>query len=486
MNTKQNERLDFSGEKFLLPEVKGAGAGLSSVGAALTAAGAGALVLPDVEAVTVEARPVRAAGVEAMTIRQALSSVERAAGPLLRACQGHADFKLASDSARKLAGRMRAAGATVTPASVEDATGAGAVALQIWRTTGAGVDGAGESLAARVAWRAAVWCMAKDNLGESTISVETVSDSDLWVWAEMSRESRSERAARYRVERAARGGVLSQPVRVCVRKVNSTGALVGVESVEFPAGQKIPSRQLQLTKRMARLPVGRGRRAAVIERVTNCCALLLDGFRLDDSAAAAGFNPSGQGRGRQTAADMFCRAVRRLGFKGWQLLARQIDGERAARRAATPGGGLFEGELVGAEFVPFVPRESVEAVPLAVASDWIAPPVELPARGVPDFTSPDFIGALPFTLASERLAAWRGWLAARRFNHRNGRALARARARALAEFKAGKRAFIRRAVAAGVASRFAGNGWNTGAAGVEALRAIRRAQRDLILPALPE
>jgi hypothetical protein len=392
MKTKQVERLDLGAENLSRGKATGAGAGgLSSVGAALAAAGAGDLVLP-VQPVEDGAGGVepRAAGVEAMTIGQALSSCERAAGPLLRECQGQADLALSDSCARKLAARMRAAGAHVSPESVEDATGAGCVALQVWRATGAGADGVGESLASRVAWRAAVLCLSSDRFGESGVSFETVSESDLWAAAELVSESRSERAARYKVERAARGGVLSEPVRVCVGKVNSSGALVGFETVEFAAGQIIPSRQLQLTKRMARLPIGRGRRAAVIERVTNCAALLLDGFRLDEAATAAGFNPSGQGRARQTAADMFCRACRRLGFAGWQLTARQLDGERAKRRAAIPGGGVVVGEFVGGEFVPFgefvvgefkvysdafAEREPHEFVPLACASDWTASPV---------------------------------------------------------------------------------------------------------------
>ena len=464
METKQSERLDFSGEKYLLPEVKGEGGGLASVGAALAAAGAGALVLP-VEPVTVGAGA--SALVESMNIGAALASIARPVGALLQACQGHVDLTLAGNCARKLAGRMKSAGAQVSPADVEDATGAGCVALQVWRDTGA--DGVGESIGARVAWRAAVLCLSSDRLGESAVSFETVSESDLWAGAEMLSESRSERAARYKVERAARGGILSEPERVCVGKVNAAGALVGFETVEFAAGQKISARQLQLTKRMARLPIGRGRRAAAIERVTNCCALLLDGFRLEDAARAAGFNPSGKGRGRHSAADVFCRACRRLGFNGWQLTARQSLAERATRRAAIPGGGLVEGEQVGAEFVPFVEREPRALVPLLAVAGWKVEPVGLPARGVPDFTSPEFIGArLPVgALSSERGAAWRGWLYARQLARRNGRA----RARALAVFRDGKRAAIRRALAAG-----------DGAAGKAAARVIRRARRELVLP----
>ena len=124
--------------------------------------------------------------------------------------------------------------------------------------------------------------------------------------------------------------------------------------------------------------------------------------------------------------------------------------------------------LVAAEFVPFVEREPREFVPLAAAG-WTVPPVELPARGAVAFTSPDFIGArLPVgALSSERGAAWRGWLAARRLARGNGRA----RARALAVFNDGKRAVIRRALAAG-----------DGAAGKAAARVIRRARRELVLP----
>ena len=466
MKTKQVERLNLGAENLSRGKATGAGAGgLSSVGAALAAAGAGDLVLP-VQPVEDGAGGVepRAAGVEAMTIAQALSSCERAAGPLLRECQGQADLALSDSCARKLAGRMRGAGATVSAADVEDATGAGCLALQVWRTTGAGADGA-ERLAARVAWRGAVVCMSSDRFGESSVSFETVTDGDLWAAAEFTSESRAERAARLRVERAARGAVLVEPIRLAVGfadgRLTETGG-ARFQILNLPAGTKVTSRQARLAARMARLPVGRGPRAAVIERVTNCAALLLDGFRLDEAASAAGFNPCGQGRGRHTAADMFARACARLGFSGWQLSARQSDSARAARRAAIPGAGVVDGEQVGAEFVPYVERGAVEFVPLAAAVRWAQPASEPRA----DVSPLDFIGPrVPVgALSSERGAAWRGWLAARRLARANGRALARA----LARFDGERRAAIRRAAA------------GDGAAGKAAARAIRRARRELL------
>ena len=149
------------------------------------------------------------------------------------------------------------------------------------------------------------------------------------------------------------------------------------------------------------------------------------------------------------------------GTGGFLVCAWEVEGERAA----IPGGGVLDGELVGAEFVSFEPRAAGGFVPLAVAS---AQPVELPARGAMPFTSPDFIGArLPVgELSSRPLASWRGWLAAQRLARANGRA----RARALAVFNESKRALIQRAMA------------GDGAAGKAAARAIRRARRELVLP----
>jgi hypothetical protein len=279
----------FSSTEFELnpDHGRGRGRGLESIGDALASAGVCDSAAP-------MARQIHVGDVDTMPIRDALASAAQPAGGLLLEAQGQHDLALSRNCADKLAGRMRASGAEVNQDIIADATGAGALALTQWRATGAGVDGEPETLAARVAWRAVVRAMSADRFGDS-LSINTVSDDWLWHNAEQRDESREERAARFKVERMA------------------------------------ATRQLRLCRRLASLPSGRGNRAAVIERVNVAAQLMLGGARLDEAAAAAGFNARGEGRARHSAGDAFCTALRRLGFK-IHAHARQSLREPSPRR----------------------------------------------------------------------------------------------------------------------------------------------------------
>ena len=255
--------------------------------------------------------------VDAMPIRDALASAARPAGALLLECQGQSDLALARNCASLLRGRMIASGKKVNQDAIDDATGAGALALTQWRETGAGVDGEPETLAARVAWRAVVRAMSSDRLGDS-LSIHTVSDDWLWFNAEQRDESSDERAARCWIERHA------------------------------------ATRQLRLCRRMASLPLGRGKRGAVIERVSVAAQFLLGGARLDEAASAAGFNArrAGVSGNSHSSGDAFCQALRRLGFK-LHAHARQSLREPSAKRDAIPGGGVREGLFEDGKFTAF-------------------------------------------------------------------------------------------------------------------------------------
>jgi hypothetical protein len=292
-------------------------AGLSRLGEALAGAGIVGTDAPD--------RP-RVAGIDAMPIAGALASGEHPHGELLRECQGHADFRLVEHCLNKLCAKMRGAGRIVERPKAEtvtvrdnanrrfsrqrevggdewrDARAAGLLALTLWRATGKGADGEPETAAARVAWRAIVKALSTDAFGDS-VSIETLQEDWLWHNAEQRDESYWERVARRAVE------------------VQAT------------------TRQLRLARRMANLPGGRGRRAGVIEKITRAATLLLDGFLLDEAAAAAGFNARGDGRGKHGAADTLIQACKRLGLivrtgnGGQQFTARMNTREESGRRA---------------------------------------------------------------------------------------------------------------------------------------------------------
>jgi hypothetical protein len=243
------------------------GAGLASLGDALVDAGL----------VSAPSSRRMDLGIEAMTITEALASAAQPAGPLLLECQGQRDLALARACCSKLVRRMAADGREVSEDSQRDAVAAGVHTLAMWRKTGAGADGAAETLAARVAWRGVVTELSRDHYGDS-VQIHTVSDDWLWFNAAQSDESREERAARFKVQRAA------------------------------------STRQNRLTRRLASMPGGRGKRAAVIERVGNAAAMLLAGETLDSAAAMAGF--TGNEAGRKKPSDRLIQACKRLGLVG--------------------------------------------------------------------------------------------------------------------------------------------------------------------------
>jgi hypothetical protein len=210
-----------------------------------------------------------------MSVRELLASGATPAGGLLLECQGQADLALGRNCVARLAARMAGAGRMVTDDERQEAVAAAACALTVWRATGKGADGEPETLAARVAWRAAVRELSRDWLGES-IPLCTVSDDWLWFNREQRDESRAERAARLRVERLA------------------------------------ASRQLRLLRRLDHLPAGRGRRAAVIDKLRAAAVALLSGLRLDEAATLAGFKASG----RTGAGARLLQACKRLGLIG--------------------------------------------------------------------------------------------------------------------------------------------------------------------------
>jgi hypothetical protein len=130
------------------------------------------------------------------------------------------------------------------------------------------------STAARVAWRAVVDSVARDTLGETPAQAAMARD---WVeWASGARDWRgltSEQRARRR--------------------------LATVEAMRD------------------KLASGRGRRAALADKVKHAALLMLNGTSADDAAAAAGFKASaGGGRSGRTSASLrLAAALRRAGLR---------------------------------------------------------------------------------------------------------------------------------------------------------------------------
>lgn len=220
--------------------------------------------------------------VEAMTIKQALASIEPAAGPILLEAQGQADIALAGACVRRLVARMAADGRFVSDTTKTDAVGAACLALTQWRWTG----GEGERLAARVAWRAVVDEVSDDCLGDS-VPVHTVADDWLWFNRAQGDELRPERAARLLVERLAK------------------------------------TRHARLLRRLANLPPGRGKRKEAIERVGRAAVFLLQGERLDTAATMAGFKAKTD-RKIGGAGDRLVEAVKRIGLIGDGFAIRRV------------------------------------------------------------------------------------------------------------------------------------------------------------------
>ena len=279
-----------------------AGVGAGAVAAALAAAGV----------VVSSAR--RTLGAESQSLGQLLKSGERPAGPLLQAVQAQLDRELCEWCAFNLNAKMvrdgreslwlrddgRGAGWCATMA---DAISDGLQALAMWRAgqtlarddSGADVLALGElggvcavwvktvsgdavkiklsTTAARIAWRAVVESVARDTFGETPAQAAF---ARAWVeWSSGARDWRGltpEQRARRR--------------------------LASVESMRD------------------KLASGRGRRAALADKVKHAALLMLNGTSADAAAAAAGFKASdARGRsGRTTAAQRLASSLRRAGL----------------------------------------------------------------------------------------------------------------------------------------------------------------------------
>jgi len=279
-----------------------AGVGAGAVAAALAAAGV----------VVSSAR--RTLGAESQNLGQLLKSGERPAGPLLQAVQAQLDRELCEWCAFNLNAKMvrdgreslwlrddgRGAGWCATMA---DAISDGLQALAMWRAgqtlarddSGADVLALGElggvcavwvktvagdavkvklsTTAARIAWRAVVESVARDTFGETPAQAAF---ARAWVeWSSGARDWRGltpEQRARRR--------------------------LASVESMRD------------------KLASGRGRRAALADKVKHAALLMLNGTSADEAAAAAGFKASdARGRsGRTTAAQRLASSLRRAGL----------------------------------------------------------------------------------------------------------------------------------------------------------------------------
>ena len=279
-----------------------AGVGAGAVAAALAAAGV------DVSSAR------RTLGAESQSLGQLLKSGERPAGPLLQAVQAQLDRELCEWCAFNLNAKMvrdgreslwlrddgRGAGWCATMA---DAISDGLQALAMWRAgqtlarddSGADVLALGElggvcavwvktvagdavkiklsTTAARIAWRAVVESVARDTFGETPAQAAF---ARAWVeWSSGARDWRGltpEQRARRR--------------------------LASVESMRD------------------KLASGRGRRAALADKVKHAALLMLNGTSADEAAAAAGFKASdARGRsGRTTAAQRLASSLRRAGL----------------------------------------------------------------------------------------------------------------------------------------------------------------------------
>lgn len=280
--TEQNTKLDYSGNLYNhTTKGTGEGRGLATIGDALTAAGV--TIGKDKSMMGADA----VQGIEAMSVCDALSSWERAATPLLAACQQQQDCRIVERSAYKLRARMQGDGKVIEQDNFRDAMQSAFHAVTLWRagvTIERGNDGGDhltgdngqrEKHVARVAWRALVSALSTDALG-SPIQIHGGAEDD-WLCAQMlPSESRAERVARHWVERHATG------------------------------------RQMLLARRLGNVSTGRGRRAAAVDKVGNALALMLGGDSLDVAAAAAGFKV----RGRNAASDALLQACKRLSLIG--------------------------------------------------------------------------------------------------------------------------------------------------------------------------
>ena len=263
----------------------------------------------------------RTLGAECQTVGQLLRSGERPAGPLLQAVQAcldrdlcewaayHLNAKMVGDGRESLWQRDEGKGAGWC-ATMADAIGDGVQALALWRaglglvrddsgadavTLGASggvcaawvktVAGAGVSyklvtLAARVAWRAVGDSVARDTFGETPAQAAMARDWMIWAndaraWRGLSPEQRAQRR------------------------------LVAVNAMRD------------------KLASGRGRRAALADKVKHAALLMLNGTSADDAAAAAGFKACPR-RGRSGAISSSMRMAAALRRAGVRVMSKRI------------------------------------------------------------------------------------------------------------------------------------------------------------------
>jgi len=270
-----------------------------------------------------------------------LASKERAAGPLLQAVQGQLDSALCSALLFTLHRRMVSNGRRsewfpgglrkvpmvtdgkktwhyvespgVWSATFADALGAGVVALQLWRAgqtlervegqdmllASANVEG-GEFGASGVAWRAMVTSIDSDVWGQTDAGQAWARD-----WIELIMAGGAVTAA----------GILSQW-----------------------RGERQRGKRLALVESMRdSLAAGRGRRAALADKVKHAAVLMIGGASADDAASAAGFKASSGGKGhggKVRSSDRLSAALTRAGrpVKTLRTLGQNNDEFKAAAR----------------------------------------------------------------------------------------------------------------------------------------------------------
>ncbi len=257
--------------------------------------GAGALILP-MGPFTPDNEP----------LAYSLASNQTPVGALLSEIQGQLTLSMAQGMARKLKRSMAVKGKPMSDATVNDAIGAGVLAVMQWRNGQTAIDGA-ESGQAGVCWRAILASVADDSLGDSVEQwrqPDATDDLDLWD--------------------SLTGSALPLP--------QLTGDNDRTDKATRLLFERTRATRLpRLAKRIDAIKAkgGRGKRAEMIDRVHRAMVLMLNGVSLDDSATQAGFKAGKGAKGIVRAGDRLTQAIKRLGCFG-QLNARLDGGQMIA------------------------------------------------------------------------------------------------------------------------------------------------------------
>ena len=271
-----------------------------------------------------------------------LRSGEQPAGPLLLEVQGQMDRQLCERLLFTLHSRMVGNGRRVEwsggqwSPTFQDALGAGLLALAQWRA-GVEVEGAGQGASA-VAWRAMVASIDSDHWGDSPAGVAAKSELQAWLALVKVGGSPWEIRREWHLERLRMGH----------------------------AQHKVKRRLAMVERVRDGLAAGRGRRAALADKVKQAAVLMLSGMTADDAAAAAGFKASTGGRGgggKVKPADRLAAALKRAGVAIVAKRGRWADDDAfkaAARRGAAADLAItFPGWPSLPDFVPAVPSAVV-------------------------------------------------------------------------------------------------------------------------------